>query len=113
MMMKKYFYTFILLVSSLHAEIEGEALSSIYKEAALFVVVGLVMSVVSYVVSSRHAKKYAVENQKNIDAKKEENKEIVKSKEDRIEELLKMLDDKTITEDEFKMLKKRMYNTEV
>jgi len=112
-MMMKYFYVLTIMITSLHAEIAPEKLQDIYFEAALFVFVGIVMSVVSYKVSSKNAAAYAIKNQKNIEAKAKEDKEIIKSKEGRLEELMKMLDDNTITEDEFRMLKQRMYNTEV
>ena len=111
--MKKYFYSFIILASSLFAEIAEDDLTGIYKEATLFVVVGLVMSIVSYKISSKNAAKYASKNKKNIDAARDANKDMVKLKESRVDELSKMLNDGTITNDEFKMLKKRMYNTEV
>ena len=111
-MIKKYLYTLVTLVSALKADIPQEALDDIYIEASLFVFVGVVMSVVSYKISSKNAAAYAVKNQKNIDAKREAKKEVLKSKETRVEELQKMLDNEMITDDEFKMMKKRMYNTE-
>ncbi|PHS59023.1 MAG: hypothetical protein COB17_00335 [Sulfurimonas sp.] len=111
-MIKKIFYSLVVLNSSLQAEIPQEALGDIYVEASLFVLVGLIMSVVSYKVSSKNAANYALKNQKNIDAKKEAVKEINKSKEMRLAELQDMLDAGTINDDEFRMLKKRMYNTD-
>ena len=89
-----------------------ESINGIYIEAIVFIMVFLIMSIISYKISSRHAKEYAIKNQKNIDAKKEAAKEAIKSKEDRVEELQKMLDNNMITDDEFKMMKKRLYNTE-
>jgi len=111
-MMKKYLYSSVLLVSSLYAEIPEESLGGIYTEAALFVLVGIVMSVASYKISNRHAKEYLIANQKKIDAKREAQKDEIKSKEDRVDELQKMLDNNMITDDEFKMMRKRLYNTE-
>jgi len=112
-MMKKYFYSLIVLASSLYAEIDEEDLTNIYLEGSLFVLVGLIMSIVSYKISSKNAAKYASKNKKNIDAARDANKDMLKLKENRVQELSKMLNDGTITNDEFKMLKKRMYNTEV
>ncbi|MCW8895643.1 MAG: hypothetical protein OQK48_06830 [Sulfurimonas sp.] len=89
-----------------------ESLSSIYIEATAFVLVVLVMSIISYKISSRHAREYALKNQKNINAKKETAKEKTKSKETRLSELQQMLDNNMITDDEFKVMKKRLYNTE-
>jgi len=89
-----------------------EELNSIYIEAAFFVLVFLTMSIISYKMSSRHAREYAVKNQLKIDARKEAKKEETKSKEERILELQKMLDDNMITNDEFLMMKKRLYNTD-
>jgi len=92
--------------------IPEETLNSIYIEAALFVLVILIMSIISYVISSKHAKEYAIKNQKNIDAKREAEAEAINAKELRVKELQKMLDDKMITDEEFKMMRKRLYNTE-
>ena len=92
--------------------IPEETLSSIYIEASLFVLVILAMSIISYKISSKNAKEYAIKNKKNIDAKREAEAEVIKSKETRVEELQKMLDDDMITEEEFRMMRKRLYNTE-
>ncbi|MCK4737620.1 MAG: hypothetical protein KAT10_03600, partial [Sulfurimonas sp.] len=89
----------------------NEALNGIYIEAALFMFVVLVMSIASYKISSKHAKEYAMKNQKNINARREAKKDEIKSKEDRVEELQEMLDNSMITDDEFKMMKHRLYNT--
>jgi len=110
--MNKYIYCCIFLFTSLEAQIAEEDLSGVYTEAVLFVIVFVLMSIVSYTISTRHAKEYAIENQKKIDADREAKKDETKSKEDRVEELLKMLEDGMITNDEFKMMKKRLYNTE-
>jgi uncharacterized protein YacL len=88
-----------------------EELNSIYIEAVAFVLVFLIMSIISYKVSSRHAREYAAKNKLKIDARKEAQKDEVKSKEIRVQELQKMLDDSMITNDEFLMMKKRLYNT--
>ena len=90
----------------------AEISNSIYLEGAAFILVFFVMSVISYRISSRHAKEYSLKNQKNVDAKREAQKNETKSKEDRVIELQKMLDDNMITNDEFLMMKKRLYNTE-
>ena len=110
--MKKFLYSIVLLNTYLLADIPQEALGDIYIEAGFFVLVGVVMSVVSYRISTRHAKEYAVKNKAKIAAVKEAKKDEVKSKENRVEELQKMLDNKMITDDEFRMMKKRLYNTE-
>ena len=46
--------------------VEQEVLNSIYIEAIAFVLVVLVMSIISYKMSSKHAKEYAIINQKKI-----------------------------------------------
>jgi len=90
-----------------------EVLNSIYIEAIAFVTVFFIMSVLSYKMSSRHAKEYAVKNKIKIDARREAKKAETKSKEDRVEELQKMFDNNIITKDEFLMMKKSLYNTQV
>ena len=111
-MILKYFFYSIVLFSSLEAEIAQEKLNDIYVEAVFFVIVIVTMSIISYIYSTKHAKEYAIKNQKNIDAKREAKKDEIKSKEDRVKELQDMLDKNMITQDEFKMMKKRMYNTD-
>ena len=91
--------------------LDQEALNSIYIEAVAFVLVILTMSIISYRMSSKHAKEYAIKNQKNIEARKEAQKDEIKSNEERVQELQKMLDKNMITEDEFLMMRKRLYNT--
>jgi len=92
---------------------EQEVLNNIYIEGTLFVLVFLIMSIISYKISSRHAKEYAIKNQEKMQARREAKKDEVQSKEDRIVELQNMLDKKMITEDEFLMMKKSLYNTQV
>ena len=92
---------------------EQEVLNNIYIEGTLFVLVFLIMSIISYKMSSRHAKEYAIKNQEKMQARREAKKDEVQSKEDRIVELQNMLDKKMITEDEFLMMKKSLYNTQV
>ena len=92
--------------------IPEETLNSIYIEATVFVIVILVMSIISYKVSSKHAKEYAIKNKKIIDEKKKAQEQEINEKEIRIQELQKMLDENMITDEEFKMMKKRLYNTE-
>jgi len=91
--------------------IPQETLENIYMEAGLFVLVILIMSIISYKISSKNAKEYAIKNQKKIDVAKEEKAKSVKSKEARIVELQKVFSDGMITEDEFKMMKNRLYST--
>jgi len=91
----------------------AEISNSIYLEAVAFILVFFIMSVISYRISSRHAKEYAIKNQEKMQARREAKKDEVQSKEDRIVELQNMLDKKMITEDEFLMMKKSLYNTQV
>ena len=93
--------------------IEQEVLNGIYIEAVAFVLVFLIMSIISYKISSRHAREYALKNQEKIQARRKAKKDEMKSKEDRVEELQNMLDKNMITEDEFLMMKKSLYNTQV
>ena len=91
----------------------AEISNSIYLEAVAFILVFFIMSVISYRISSRHAKEYAIKNQEKMQARREAKKDEVQSKEDRIVELQNMLNSKIITEDEFLMMKKSLYNTQV
>ena len=93
--------------------IEQEALNGIYMEAGIFVLVILTMSVISYKISSKNAKEYALKNKKNLEDKKVIDEELINAKEIRVKELQKMLDESMITDEEFKVMKKRLYNTQL
>jgi len=93
--------------------IEQEALNGIYMEAGIFVLVILTMSAISYKISSKNAKEYALKNKKNLEDKKVIDEELINAKEIRVKELQKMLDESMITDEEFKVMKKRLYNTQL
>jgi energy-converting hydrogenase Eha subunit H len=75
-------------------------MNHIYIEAILFVAVFTLMSVVSIVISSRQAKRY---QKKHI--KEESSEDEVDKKELRISELLKLVNRKLLTNEEFQLLK--------
>ena len=64
MLMMRWFLSTALIATGLYAEgIPEEKLASIYTEALWFVAVIAVMSLISFVVSSRNARKYEAEQQ--------------------------------------------------
>ena len=110
--MNRYIYGSILLFTSLSAQIAEDDLSSIYTEAIVFVIVVAVMSIGSYIISSKHAKDHAIKNQVKIDEARLRERENVSRKKKRLQELLKMMDDGILTKDEVNVLKKWIYNDE-
>ena len=121
--MVKRLLTSLLIFSSLYAEeieevqpLDPEVVQSLYIESALFVAVFILMSVVSIVISKKHAAQNLLDDRKKREAKAEEEKaqEVQKvsqasllkeSKESkRVKELSKMLKDGLITDKEFKIL---------
>jgi mannitol-specific phosphotransferase system IIBC component len=106
----------LLIFTSLHAVgIDPEELNSIYIEAALFVTVFGLMSVVSFIISRKHAEQNALKNLQKKELQKEAKKssQTVSSKQSedsssetkRVKELSKMLKDGLITDKEFQTLK--------
>ncbi|MBU1657480.1 hypothetical protein KKG72_00295 [bacterium] len=108
--MNKYIFVLALLFVSLELNASEDYLESIYVEASLFAAVIIFMSVISYVISSRHAKEYTKNNQAKMDDALLKNKESVDNEKKRVEVLSKMLEDGLLEEDEFKLLKKWKYN---
>ncbi|MCD6213097.1 MAG: hypothetical protein J7J02_08965 [Sulfurovum sp.] len=122
--MIKQLLTLPLIFSSLYAEeieevqpLDPEIVQSLYIESALFVTVFILMSVVSIVISKKHAAQNLLDDRKKREAKAEAEKaqeEAEKrshpttSKEAketaRVKELSKMLKDGLITDEEFKIL---------
>ncbi len=106
---------------SLHAEpIEPEALNDIYVEAVLFVTVFAVMSIISFIISRRHAREY-VEAKTSleedsfapVDEKKEtEYVDMEDDKRQRLDELAKMLKEGMLSEAEFTLLKQGLIDRE-
>lgn len=94
---------------SLHAEaIESEALNDIYVEAVLFVTVFAVMSIISFIISRRHAREYvqAEDSLEPVDEKKAaEYVHMADDKGQRLIELSKMLKEGVLSEAEFDLLK--------
>jgi len=121
--MIKQILTLPLIFSSLYAEeieevqpLDPEVVQSLYIESALFVAVFILMSVVSIVISKKHAAQNLLDDQKKREAKAEAEKAQVaqkvsqaspvkESKESkRVKELSKMLKDGLISDEEFKIL---------
>ena len=122
--MIKQLLTLPLIFSSLYAEeieevqpLDPEVVQSLYIESALFVAVVILMSVVSIVISKKHAAQNLSDDRK----KREEKAEAEKAQEEaekrsqpatskepeetaRVKELSKMLKDGLITDEEFKLL---------
>ena len=118
----------LVLVSSSHAEgIEPEALDGIYTEAFWFIAVFFVMSIVSFFVSRRNAKKYEVKLhvEKKLQREQEQKEKLIKEKEDlkrqkelnnkdfskevdRLLELSKLLEKGHISEAEFQAFKAKL-----
>ena len=121
--MIKQILTLPLIFSSLYAEeieevqpLDPEVVQSLYIESALFVAVFILMSVVSIVISKKHAAQNLLDDRKKREAKAEAEKAqeaqkvsqaspIKESKESkRVKELSKMLKDGLISDEEFKIL---------
>jgi len=99
--------------------LDANTLDGIYTEAILFVAIFGIMSIISIIISKRNAKKYELENP--LDARRAARKEaelekellrLVPQKNDdktsRLIELSKMLEDGTISKEEFKVLKQNL-----
>ena len=126
--MIKQLLTLPLIFSSLYAEeieevqpLDPEIVQSLYIESALFVTVFILMSVVSIVISKKHAAQNLLDDRKKREAKAEAKAEAEKAQEEaekrshpttskeaketaRVKELSKMLKDGLITDEEFKIL---------
>ncbi len=100
-------------------DIDSNTLDGIYNEAILFVAIFGIMSIVSIIISKKNAKKYETNNpleerktaRREEELKKKLSDVVVQRSSDRVDKLLhlsKMLEDKIISEDEFKMLKKEI-----
>lgn len=108
---------FVLGSISLHAEaIEPEALNDIYVEAVLFVTVFAVMSIISFIISKRHAREYVgeetpPEEDSLVPVNEKENIEYVDMADDkrqRLNELTKMLKERVLSEAEFRLLRQSL-----
>ena len=105
----------IITFSTLYAEeiepLDPEVVQSLYIESALFVAVFTLMSIVSIVISKKHAAQNLINDRKKREARKAE-EELKKSNTEepkenpRTTELLKMLKDGLITNEEFEILRK-------
>ena len=107
----------IFVVASAFAEgIDPEALDSICSEAILYVTIFSIMSIISYVISKKNAKKYEEEHslKERKDANRKEELEdlylstMTKENDDKIaklKELSEMLKDGIINKEEFDILK--------
>jgi len=111
---------FLLWSLSLFAEgMDDAALESIYTEAAWFVAVIAVMSVVSFVVSRRNARKYEEQMLREKEKKKEEvvdaptvqegDSDEKESEVDRLLELAQLHKDGLLSHEEFMAFKMKLY----
>ena len=107
------FLTPLLIGASLHAqnledveELSSDVVQSLYIEAALFITVFTVMSIVSIVISKRHAAQNLIDDKKKREKKQSKEVSITNTKNiTRIDELNKMLKDGLISKEEFQVLK--------
>ena len=117
--MIKQLLTPLLIFTPLYAEeieetqpLDPEVVKSLYIESALFVAVFTIMSIISIVISKRHAAQNLENDRKKREAQEEAEKSSQKNSEEepketaRITELSKMLKDGLISENEFKLLSK-------
>ena len=119
--MIKQLLTPLFIFTSLYAEeseevqaLDPEVVQSLYIESALFVAVFTIMSIVSIVISKKHAAQNLLNDRKKREAKKvqeeaEKRSQASSSEESkaaRVAELSKMLKDGLITDEEFKILGK-------
>ena len=124
--MIKQLLTPLIIFTSLYAEeseeikpLDPEVVQSLYIESALFVAVFTIMSIISIVISKKHAAQNLLNDRKKREAKAKEEKaqeeaekrsQAVSMSEPeetaRVTELSKMLKDGLITDDEFKILSK-------
>ena len=124
--MIKQLLTLPLIFSSLYAEeieevqpLDPEIVQSLYIESALFVTVFILMSVVSIVISKKHAAQNLLDDRKKREAKAKAEAEKAQEEAEkrshpttskeaketaRVKELSKMLKDGLITDEEFKIL---------
>ena len=111
---------FLLWSLSLFAEgMDDAALESIYTEAAWFVAVIAVMSVVSFVVSRRNAQKYEEQMLREKEKQKEEVVDVPTVKEsdadvkepevDKLLELAQLHKDGLLSQEEFMVFKTKLY----
>ena len=111
----KLFLLFSPAMTLLHAgTINPNELNDIYTEAIWFVAVFATMSIISIIVSKRHAKKYAEENpvpEKHLRTAPDEAEDLISVRtestpvKERVTVLSKLADDGVLTEEEFQVLK--------
>ena len=117
--MIKQLLTPLFIFTALHAQeieevqpLDPEVVQSLYIESALFIAVFTTMSIISIVISKKHAAQNLVNDRKKREAKAEAEKRShpITSKEPeetaRVTELSKMLQDGLISENEFTILSK-------
>jgi choline-glycine betaine transporter len=104
--MKIFIISLITAISIYAREANEQELHSIYNEAILFVAVFTLMSVISFIVSKRQAKKYM--QHKDLEKDDESDSVEVQKRSEaqiRVEELEKMCRDGLLTQAEFEVLK--------
>ncbi len=107
--MMKWLLLPLLTLTSLEAEdIDPDKLSEIYTQGIWFVALFTVMSIISFIVSKRHAKQHAQKHTDDIAQKKALAAEQKRQKEDRLTELSKLVDDGLLREEEFQILRKNI-----
>ncbi|MCF6340384.1 MAG: hypothetical protein L3J10_06520 [Sulfurimonas sp.] len=112
--MKIFLYGFVFLFTSLYAGFEEEDMSGIYIEGIALITVVFIMAVITNKISSKHAKEYAIKNKErlkeNLSIKEQKKRDYARYEENRVNELLKLVNDEIITEDEYGVIKRWLYN---
>ncbi len=102
----------ILLTSTLLGAngFDNEELSSIYTEAFIFISVFAVMSIISIIISKKHAKQYAQKS--SASRAKEKERAQANPVKNRLLELSKLVNTGLLTEEEFQTLKQAKESTQ-
>jgi uncharacterized membrane protein len=104
--MLKWLLLSLLSLTSLRAEgIDPEKLSGIYTEAILFVAVFGTMAIISFIYSSRHARKYTEKQASAVAQKKALAAEQTDQREERLQQLSALVKEGLLKEEEFQILR--------
>ena len=118
--MMKWLFPALMVLTSLRADaIDPDDLSNIYTEAVLFVAVFALMSIISFIISRKHARQYDQKNpfsKQSSPEKPEEPAEEISADPaaadtneiERLVELSKLLKDGLLTKEEFQILKQKL-----
>ena len=97
--MKLIIFTILFQIALFAKEVSQSEQNSVMIEGILFVSIFGAMGIISYIYSNRHAKAYK-KKEVEVESPKQERTEV-----DRITELSKMLENGSLTQEEFELLK--------